>query len=731
MHVYTVRENLSNPYYAQTGMASIYFRVAENIVYSDSVIGKRFISLIESRYSSDTISYDYGGEDDKSYLLTGRAAARVLQYWSYQSPSYLQKKFSLGLEIIKDKTINQLKSQIVSDVSQYIDKQLDNEKLTEDEIKKNYLLLREFITDYKIGVPVFVKHWKSFRRFQREHELLAVLSHSSDETLQLQGIQLQSLLALDENKFDQAIDILFKGWQKHPDVVFRGWDSFIVRSLVPSAITIDSLLFRTHDYQVVLSFVNQLQKHLTPDDSTLNNFLEGKKLQLCAESDCPAADYHFRDEYNLGSELGTYSEFPYLVREIERYYNSKDIIHNEVVVNKNASLKNGVHGKEVKRFKDQIKGRILYEYCQYPGPGHDHPVKITTTEGIFWVDNNDLQRVFNRPLFYPSEKKELITDPVVTEVLPLPQSNRYLIAQVNNDDVPDLICTGNSDQAIDGKSMKTLWHKQNGHPTIIGKNMYISESSSSLSKRSIQDKFVWTMNRKLPYNYNGFVHPVIRYNDKIYTFTGNGYLLEISDKDGTWINTYKFPHRGILYPIFDGETLYFINSPDEPQKIKTLFAVNLASREVAPLFTFTSQHGKVVVANNKIYLLAGNKIFAINRNGSASSYDGAVDIGNFIVKQNYLIACGNNSVQVYDLKQAYPIWKISVPYPLNYNVIAKDDIVYICAGDQLMLLSLINGTTLKKLPLPFPSAASDGAITYHENKILISGNHTMMIIEGK
>lgn len=239
------------------------------------------------------------------------------------------------------------------------------------------------------------------------------------------------------------------------------------------------------------------------------------------------------------------------------------------------------------------------------------------------------------------------------------------------------------------------------------------------------------MDRKLPYSYNGFVHPVIRYKDKVYSFAGNGHLLELSDKDGTWINTYRFKYHSSSLPVLDEETLYFINTTDDQGKIKTLYAVNLDSRQVLSLFTFTNQNlGKIVVANNKVYFLADNKIFAVDRNGAASSYEGAVNITNFIVEQTHLIACSNNYVQGYDLKQPHPIWQVPIPYPVNYNVIVKNNIVYLCAGDQLMLLSIETGTTLEKLTLPF-TPAFRGAIMYHENKILISGDNTMMIIENK
>jgi hypothetical protein len=262
--------------------------------------------------------------------------------------------------------------------------------------------------------------------------------------------------------------------------------------------------------------------------------------------------------------------------------------------------------------------------------------------------------------------------------------------------------------------------------------MYLSEEYGSLSKRTLLDELVWKLDRKIPSHYNNFVHPMIRYEDRLFAFTGNGYLLEISDKDGTWINTYKFSDGWSGLPVSDGQNLYFISRPDESKKLKILYTINLETRRLTSLFTFASEtSSNMVAANSKIYFKVDHGVYAVNHDGSSICYGRTNNIENFTVEGDRLVTCGNNKIEGYDLKKRDPIWSVSVPFPVNHTMVAKNEIVYITFSDQLMLLSLDSGTMLKTLRLPFRPTAYTGALKYYEHKLLISGDNSMMIVEDK
>jgi outer membrane protein assembly factor BamB len=741
---YTPFKNIIRSYSGNNDLAEIHFNAAQNI-YEDTLVLKRFIRLFETTYTNDTIRLN--DEEMGPHLLSGHSAALILQM---KNEVNISKRFFLGLKILKERSLNELKMNILFSMLLSLETHLRSPSLEATKIRDYALFLKTVVTDYENvtyegfefntwldfrAADIILRHWKSFQRTMPETDLLNTLLHSGNEMVHLMGVQLQSTLYINESKPEAAKDLLLTTWKKHPSVIRTFYKDDVQFSLIPVAITIDSLLKQTHNYQKGFSFIQQLQETLTIKDSIFNNFLENKKFQLCVESNCPGMDYNATsDYYSLG--LGTYDNFRHIVYGVIKQHALRDIAGNLVAVKKGSVITDGVYGKDIKVLQEDVEGKILYEFGQYSDP--DCPVKIESNESVFWVKKKDLQSI-SRPLFFSSsEKKDLITDPVVKEALPLWPAKEYLIRDINDDQIPDLIGVMTSEYAIDGRSMKTLWGPSersnlNNYVTIIKDEMYLFDNSN-LSKRSIRNEPVWKLNQRIPQHFNAIQYPVIRYKEKIFAFTFQGYLLEINDSTGTWINTYKFPGTISDSPVLDGEYLYVINQTAYSEKQDTLFSINLNSRVVMPLFAFKNEHGtKIRAANGLVYFSTGNHIYAVNKNNGTLLMKYNVDdhTSNFTLDQNRMIVSTRSSkVKAYDLNQPDPLWSTKIPDQLNPNTIVKSDILYACSPNQLFLISLSNGNIIKQLRLPM-DVYHEGAMKYYDKKILISGIRNLMVIENR
>jgi hypothetical protein len=733
-------------------LPTIYFQSASQNINADTSFAKKIINLIEYNHLKDTIrTEDEGGQ----YTYTGYSAALYLKWWLYNIQGRFSKAFQFGQKLLEVSPENS-KHMVISQLLGTINTGLSKSGIKRVDVQNSYVFLKnvikrfcntsvqgfEFKTWIDLDAAVIIaKHWKLFSEEHPSSELLNILLSSKNEAIQILAAQIQSILFINENNTQEALNTLLKCWQKYPYVTKTFFKDDVLFSLIPTAITIDSLLNQSHDYSRARSFIQLFQNRLTEKDSILNYFLEERKFQLCVESNCSGINYDLRKfslQQNLSYLMGSYESSQYYLKEATYQYKFNTRNNIEVIVKQGAILKDGVKGKKIRLLDKTVKARMLYFY---PNVDFENLAKVEIDSVPFWVEAKNIENP-DRVLFPESlpKKSEFVQNPIVKEILRVPNANQYRIQDINSDNIPDLIGMETLEYAIDGKTMKTLWSSnKNQNPvkynTFFENDRY-AEEDRSISKKSIQDNEIWRLNQKIPQYYGFPIYPILRHHGKVFVFTSAGYFIEINDLDGKWIGSYKFNHwvsNGLLQV---GKDVFFIVNYTNPNNVihSILQRLDLESREVTSIYQFeydyrNSNFIHLKVLNNVIYLNRNGKIIAIDTKTSARLKEYDSNPLYFYIEENHLIVCNGSSLNVFDIDKPDLCWELKTQEMFSRSIV-RNNTLYVCTRNELFLLSLKTGEVKKKFPLP-TEVNYLGAMKYYDGKILVSGVGGLIVIENE
>ncbi len=742
-HFYTASSNIKRIHDGVNSLPGLYFIAARSNAKEDSVFAKKIIRLLERKYFKDTIRIDHEGGTD---VYTGNTASLSLQLLLLRDKKQFKDEFSIGGKLIryapklsKHKAINQILG--------IINRNLIDRAITNADIKICYAFLKEIINKYE-NVPIaefefntwidieaasiIMRHSELFSKLYSADEIIDILLNSKNEAVHLLGVQMQTTMFIRTDNIEQATNTILKEWKKYPNVYRSFFKDDVLLSLVPTAISIDSLLAKAHDYEKTRSFIQQLQEGLSKRDSTLFNFLEEKKFQLCFESVCAEYDPSDNKKFVQSNRwMGShYSFYGYAFREAikQKTSNANEI---DILVKKGAVLRDGLIGMKV---RTSIESAIAKKVCDYAKSS-----KVQIGNEVFWVNQSEIE-MQPRALFkkLQPEKAELISDPIVTEIIPMPNWGDCQIKDINSDNIPDFIGMKTVEFAIDGRDMSTIWKSSRSnlqrYNTFFANDMYVEfERHNGLSKRSIRNDDIWIMSEKIPQIYGMIMYPVCKHGDRAFLLTTNGYLLQLNDKDGLWTDLFRF--NGWISSVKqDRKDLYFVVNEVKSKK-STLYVLDLDLRNISLLHQFESDYeklvgGKMEVDKGVIFLNVGKKIIAIEkRNGNIFNEYIETGESNFTIVGDYLVTVRSAGIKVINVKRPNMCWETKIP-EISTNAVVKGNILYVCNRTDLFLLSFTTGEKLKKLKLPLELNHSAG-IKYYADKLLLSSQNRLIVIENK
>lgn len=693
----------------------------------DSLTIQRIGSFIQTKHSNDTLTYASYGEYDDHFVLLGHTAKFSLDHRLEHDHA---KRFLKGKRILEDGALSDLRRIVIDDMIHSIDERCKNVAIRQSEIDEYLSLIKSVINTYDtvpetsdarqwvdlLATKTLLKHWQVFRKVSSDERLLTMLEHSKNDAVNALGTQMRSVLALEKNDFKNVRHVLIEAWRSNPDITRRYYDYVAQYALVPTAVSIDSILLNSHDYKKCLSFIDGLQGELTDGDSVFINFLQTKRYQLCIESDCP--EKTFRRSLTEYYGLGSYDQFAQQVNVIESQQLARMKNTTKVLVPRGVRIKDGVHGKMIRTLVNDVEGDVLYVY-------HYNHAKIKSGNEVFWADKSHLQQV-PKPMFTESESTQLI-NPFVKEIIDVPYADKYLLIDVNEDGINDLLDADKATFCIDGGSSRELWNSQNQRSIFLDGSLY--EYSSHIRKKTLLNAPQWIFEPKLVSDY--FIS-ILMHDEFLFAFTRKGKLLKIDKEEGSLVDSYQFDGSISEFQISsDNGGMSFILYHQE-KGLSSLYYIDWDDGDVTVPYTFNqADHVSIQLHDNEVYFNNGFFVRAMNvRTGQARVYEFKNQVERFeITDEGMLMVYADRQINAFDKGSIKPKWSKS-----GFNALPKriddSDLVYIVADHTLYAMSLKDGHVQSQLTLPI-KVPYDVDLTLQFGRLLIPSYNGLIVIENQ
>lgn len=582
-----------------------------------------------------------------------------------------------------------------------------------------------------------------------------------------------------EGKFADAEKLILRTVEKYPNETRSYGDYGSPNySYYPFAIAGEAIIRKYADYAKAIDFLQQMK--FKTKTTVIQDYIEFVCAKLWDEghgSRRTVLENYQRvlsAEWFSGAwELFTSRVMAHRVRdrveEIERSMSEMAVINlSEFVV------KDGLRGKATTVIYPSGNVSIKVEYREKELVTVDGKVgywtKIILPEGkVGWVLDTIIDPARPKALFAPFKAGDPVWEmegagpgrtgavtarplakPVIVKMIPQISSTWILTADVNGDQVLDLLGFNGGLVAIDGVSQKMLWRYPcsiASSPLLAGEYIYLlaavkeTESLVVLNKKT--GKSVWTLviGNVNANDYSGYPSPVLS-NNMMYAYSRSGKVMaiDLQKRSVAWKFFLENPVNGALTLQ---ENLLYFTTRDDITELSVVYALDTGKGTVVwKYFGGRRLTSEVVVKGNYLICVSADRVlYALDAKAGALIWKQELTMagqyGSWFkpVVDDATVYCviPNSSVGAFDLASGQQKWLVSLDMArqllgppvvvtgalyLQYFAGNSDRIVALAQGDGSVLWSLDYENTFSALEYS-PIVAQDKVIFVGRDKLYI------------